>query len=109
MKGYAHPIGDTGEWCNEEQAPPDFEQAEKDIELWTGEPVVVEEGAGKTPRPTRDPSTILMKQDLLEACVSDFGMKPDQITKELKAAFPDGLPGTFGECYEKIVELRCGK
>jgi len=24
-----------GEWCNEEQAPPDFEQAEKDIELWT--------------------------------------------------------------------------
>jgi len=124
MKGYAHPIGDTGEWCNEEQAPLDLEQAEKDIkdywekdikDYWEGnekaEPVVVETEAeaGKTPRPTRDPSTILMKQDLLEACVSDFGMKPDQITKELKAAFPDGLPGTFGECYEKIVELRCGK
>ena len=114
MKGYAHSIGDTGEWCNEhskEQAPPDFEQAEKDVELFTGEPVVIEtqEEAGKTPRPTRDPETVVLKQDLLDACVEDFGMKPAQITKELTAAFPDGLPGTFGECYAKIVELRCGK
>lgn len=22
MKGYAHPIGDTGKWCNEEKAKP---------------------------------------------------------------------------------------
>lgn len=122
MKGYSHPIGDTGEWCNEhskeqkkEQVPPDFKQAEEDIKTYwpseeTTEPVVVEtQEAGKTPRPTRDPETVVKKQDLLDACTADFGMKPAEITKELTAAFPDGLPGTFGECYAKIVELRCGK
>ncbi len=112
MKNYAHPIGDTKEWCNEPQTPePDFEQAEKDVELFTGEPVVIEpqEETGETQRPTRDPETVVLKQDLLDACVEDFGMKPAQITKELTAAFPDGLPGTFAECYSKIVELRCGK
>ena len=52
MKSYAHPIEDTGKWCSEHtsnQPPkvktepahnsePDFEQAEKDKELWDGEP-----------------------------------------------------------------------
>ena len=37
MKSYAHPIGDTGEWCHEHRAKPE-EQSPQEPEIVSGEP-----------------------------------------------------------------------
>jgi hypothetical protein len=54
MKGYAHPIGDTGEWCNEpmvtEADEPDIEQAEEDKNMWPEDTGNAKEAAVK-PQP----------------------------------------------------------
>jgi len=46
MKSYAHPIGDTGEWCHE-STNPNIEQAKKDTDdLWPEQSPTPQEGVG---------------------------------------------------------------
>jgi len=89
----------------------DIEEPEEMVETLVKEevPSEAQQQAGRMPPPTRDPETVVARQDLFDACKADFGMSATQVTKELTQAFPNGLPGTYSECYAKIVELRCSK
>ena len=63
---------------------------------------------GKINRPDRDPRTIKTLNELLIACHIDFGMQPAQVVKELGYSSKADITELPGDCYRKIVELRCG-
>jgi len=104
MKGYAHKIEGTDEWCNEEMPLVTSEESTlRPVEEAT---VTIPAETGLIPKPDRDPETIKTITDLFKACNSDFGMQPQIVLKELgyesKADIADP-----SECYLKILAVRC--
>lgn len=107
MKGYAHPIGDTGEWCNEgadkpSAKPPVAPVAQKEAPAPSGGG----NDKGEAQKLQRDPSTIKNATELFKACSEDW---PDKFksTKDVNAAL--GIKawlewgGTVAEAYTKIA------
>jgi hypothetical protein len=63
---------------------------------------------GKVKRPDRDPESVKTLADLFKACHNDFGMQPKIVLKELGYSSQSDVSESPSECYQKIVELRCG-
>ena len=112
MKGYAHSVGDTGEWCNEdkqkqpETPQPAPGQATEPSEVPETKVETVETEAVTKPVAKRDPATIKNIGDLMTACYKDFGMERAQTLKELNVTDPSQLTESPAECYVRIAAVR---
>ena len=118
MKGYAHPIGDTGEWCNEddqkqpETSPAATTSTPEASEVKTS-PVAQEPAetppkteAKEKPKIVRDPATIKNIGDLMTACYKDFKMERLQTLAELNVKSPEELTESPADCYRRIAAVR---
>lgn len=54
----------------------------------------------------RDPDSIKTFADLYRACRTDFGLKPEQVIKELGFSSQSDITETPAECYRKILAMR---
>jgi len=115
MKTYAHPIGNTGEWCREPSEKPKPPETNKE-----GQPSANEEqpaqakdatqestGQGEPPKkPKRDPSTIKNITQLQKACFEDFGIKSNrELCAELNITSIQEI-SDCAETYAKIAGVR---
>ncbi len=97
MKSYAHPIGDTGEWCHEHKEEPQT----------AAQPQTEGQGNKVADKPVRSPETIKTFGDLYTACAADFGMKARQsVWKELGVTDQTAITDSPFECYQKIATVR---
>jgi len=98
MKSFAHPIGDTGEWCHEhtdKPAPKPAPQPEKPAEDLFPEGV-----------PARSPSSIKTIGDLFNFCKDDFGLTKDQVLVILKKESQGDLTELPADCYFEVASKR---
>lgn len=102
MKGYAHKIEGTDEWCNELETPPEAPQSAREApKQETNSNPPDEAGKGK-----RDPSTIKTITDMYKACHADFGLQPKEVMAELNVKSWSDLTLTPSEAYLQIVGSR---
>jgi len=110
MKSFAHPIGDTKEWCHEHKdrpgeaaSPPVSKPAEQtpQVVATTEQPSEVAPAGGKV---KRDATTIKTPGGLFQACYDDFNMSRSDIAKE--AGFPsiEHLTGLKPKEYQQIYQ-----
>lgn len=96
MKGYAHKIEGTDEWCNEqtiEEEPPPI-----------SEPQPVKDGEADAT--DRDPDTLQTINALTKACHKDFGMQPDEVYAELGVKNASQITDKPTDCYRRIAAVR---
>ncbi len=129
MKSYAHPIGDTGEWCHEhkDKQVPDVKSippakstesasTEHDVAkpmsdeeagaMFEGKQEPVLEASSKPEKPKRDPATIQSFTDLCKSCKADFGMAAQEVLKERNLTSWRDSSETPTEAYIQIAAVR---
>ena len=94
MKGYAHPIGETGEWCNEPD--PAKEPAAKPAKA-TAAPATA---TAKT-----DPAKLVKLSDLYAACFRDFKWQPADVNERLGVKGQQEITDTPAACYEQLSRI----
>lgn len=96
MRGYAHPIADTKEWCNEPEQKRDTPPPAKP----TPDAVQSKSGAstGK-----RDPSTITNLEKLAAALQKDYGLSYQEQWNKLEIASWNDLTMPPGAAYEIVA------
>jgi len=112
MKGYAHPIGDTGEWCNEEgevvEQTPEAKTQPQQRTKSTEKPLA-EESNGKLPDkgeyPT-DPSLITSIEKLAVALKRDFDLTYQEQWDELNLKSWNELTLKPSEAYIAVASSR---
>jgi len=107
MKSYAHPIGDSSEWCHERTTEVIVEDVPKPPEKTQDTNL-----GGETPpsdkKDYRDPDTLKNFNEYSKACIVDF---PDVIKTSQDAVTYAGYKNrleisNYPEAYRKIVEKR---
>ena len=112
MKSYAHPIGDTGEWCHEhkEKVAPkaELKLAQKDTDSEEDRDKMKREETPKSPalELKRDSETIKTIAELQKALFEDFHMQPKEQLAELNLKSWNELAIKPSEAYIQIVAIR---
>jgi len=103
MKAFAHPIGDTGEWCHEHvEKPKDERQAEPEPEA--KKPEVVEDEQPEVKE--RDPNSIKNINVLMRYCHEDFGLQPREVLAELNVSAQSEITMSPADCYRQLLATR---
>lgn len=103
MKSYAHPIGDTGEWCHEHS------QKQTEVIDSTGTevktPSATAQGQGEAVetevKVKRDPKTIKDSTGFFKAGKDDYKLSPQQMLKMVGVTSTSEL-GSLAEAFESI-------
>lgn len=102
MRSYAHPIGDTGEWCHEHTSSPVIEATES-----ISSPVE-EKTSPVAPRVkpigNRDATLLRTLGEMQKACHTDFELQPAEVLKILGAGKLADITISPAECYEFIKD-----
>ena len=100
MKAFAHPIGDTKEWCHEHTEQPIQEATEaKSKPVEAVAPVT-------TPTPPKtDPKTITTLAKMYAAAFKDFGYQPQAVNEHLNVKTQGDIGMTPVECYAQLSRL----
>jgi len=110
MKSYAHPIGDTSEWCHEHIKPSSEATKSKSSPIKEASnsnlPQTITLTEPEVKKPQREPDTIETINDLYKACNKDFGLQPAQVIAELGFSSQSDINDTPAECYRKIAAVR---
>ena len=108
MKSYAHPIGDTSEWCHERKEKAKAEKAlEAKTEASEQEPPT-EQPATDEKQP-RNPTSIKDFGGLYTACREDWPKEfstRQKVWQELGVSGQEELSDTPADCYRKIAAAR---
>lgn len=106
MKGYAHQVEGTNEWCNEPeespiptQKPPPQKAPEREPYAEQIDRVVAD----------RDLSKLKTLTDMQKAVHADFGLQPNDILKELGYSRWSDVVDSPLDCYLKIQTLQEGE
>lgn len=94
MKNYAHPIGDTGEWCNEPATDIPMGDSESTKQASTT--------SGQAPAPE---DKVTDRPSLFKAAHDKYGMSPQDCAKEGGYAKPEDITSPAG-VWQQIKALR---
>lgn len=127
MKSYAHPIGETGEWCHEHKTKPVDDAPDpawqeivdgKNSETAPEKPQEAKPAPKAAPAKesikaepkaaTTDPASIKTLGDLFNACLKDFKLSKPAALKELGYASQGDISDSPADCYLKIKASREG-
>lgn len=106
MKSYAHPIGDTGEWCHEHKEVIEGKAEEVKEPSPEAAGQATEAAKAETKPTRRDPATIKNLGELYTACKEDFGLKTRQeVWSELNVNSQTEIADPV-DAYRKIAQIR---
>jgi len=111
MKAYAHPIGDTGQWCNEhtEDKKPEPEKSQPEPapdHAVTATESTTEGSTEQSGKYPRDPESLKNTEQLCAALKKDFGLAIQQQWDKLKIKDWNDLAIGYAEAYIQVAASR---